>query len=49
MDTKSWATLEGKRSLGSSRHKWEDNIMIYHKEIVDYTVGWIHLAQGSDK
>jgi hypothetical protein len=36
---------EGKRPLGRPRYAWEDNIKMYHKEIVCEDVDWILLAQ----
>jgi hypothetical protein len=35
---------EGKRLLGSSRHRWEDNIEMNLREIGLEDVDWIHLA-----
>jgi hypothetical protein len=40
---------EGKRSLGTSRHRWEDNIRMDHREIGWKVVDWIHLAQDRDQ
>jgi hypothetical protein len=37
--------IEGKRLLGRFRSRWEDNIIIYLKEIRCEGVDWIHLAQ----
>jgi hypothetical protein len=37
---------DGKRRLGRSRHRWEDNIKMDLKEIECEDVDWIHLAQG---
>jgi hypothetical protein len=39
---------EGKRPLGRSRRRWQDNIRIYLREIGRELVGWIHLAQKWD-
>jgi hypothetical protein len=36
--------MHGKRAIGRQRHKWEDNIKIYLKEIGFEDVDWIHLA-----
>jgi hypothetical protein len=36
---------KGKRPLGKSRHRWEDNIKMYFKETGWVDVDWIHLAQ----
>jgi hypothetical protein len=35
---------EGRRPLGTSRHRWEDNIKIGLKEVGYEGVDWIHLA-----
>lgn len=40
---------EGKRPLGSSRSKWDDNIKIDLKVIILEVVDWIHLAQDREK
>jgi hypothetical protein len=39
---------EGKRPLGRSRLRWEDNIKIDLRVIVLEGVEWIHLAQNRD-
>jgi hypothetical protein len=36
---------EGKRPLGRSRHRWEDNINMDLKEIEINGANWIQLAQ----
>jgi hypothetical protein len=36
---------EGKRPLGRSRHRWEDNIRMDLREIGWGGMDWIHLAQ----
>jgi hypothetical protein len=36
---------EGKRSLGRSRHRWEDSIKIDLREIGWGGIGWIDLSQ----
>jgi hypothetical protein len=36
---------EGKRPLGRSRHRWEDNIKMDLREIFSDGVKWIRLAQ----
>jgi hypothetical protein len=36
---------EGKGQLGRLRHRWEDNIKMYLKEMVWDGVDWIDLAQ----
>jgi hypothetical protein len=40
--------LEGNRSLGRPRHRWEDNIRADLNEIGWEGVDWIHLAQDRD-
>jgi len=40
---------EGKRPLGRSRHRWEDNIRMDLKEIGCEGVGWVHLVQDRDQ
>jgi hypothetical protein len=37
---------EGKRPHGRPRHKWEDNIKMYLKEIGLESVDWINLVQN---
>jgi hypothetical protein len=37
---------EGKRPLGSTRHRWSDNIKLDLLEIGLSVVDWIGLAQG---
>jgi hypothetical protein len=36
---------EGKRPLGRPRHRWEDNIKLYLREIGIDGVNWVQLAQ----
>jgi hypothetical protein len=36
---------EGKRPLGNSRHRWEDNIKMDLREIVLEGMDWIHLTR----
>jgi len=36
---------EGKIPLGRPRHRWEDNINIYVRDIGDDGTNWIRLAQ----
>ena len=38
----------GKRPLGRSRRKWEDNIRMYLKEISINTRNWVDAAQDKD-
>ena len=40
---------EGKRPLVEPRHKWEDNIKMYVKEIDWDVMDWINVAQDRDK
>jgi hypothetical protein len=40
---------EGRRPLGSPRHRWEDNIKMYLREIGFGDVDWIHWAQDRDR
>jgi hypothetical protein len=40
---------EGKRPLGSPRHRWEDNIEMDLRGIGWGGMGWIHLAQDRDQ
>jgi hypothetical protein len=40
---------EGKRSLGRSGHRWEDNIRMDLREVVEESVNWVHLAQDNDQ
>jgi hypothetical protein len=40
---------EGRRPLGRTRHRWEDNILIDLREIGFGDVDWIHWAQDRDR
>jgi hypothetical protein len=40
---------EGKRPLGRSRRKWEDNIKMDLEEVVCGGMDWIELAQNRDR
>jgi hypothetical protein len=40
---------EGRRPLGRSRRRWEDNIMVNHREIGFGDVDWIHWAKARDR
>ena len=40
---------EGKRSLGRSRHTWEDNIKMDLQEVGRGCGDWMELAQGRDR
>jgi hypothetical protein len=39
---------EAERPQMRSRHRWEDNIKIDHREVVWEGVDWIHLAHDRD-
>jgi hypothetical protein len=39
----------GKRPVGRSRRRWEDNIRMGVREIQWVCVDWIHLAQDTDQ
>jgi hypothetical protein len=41
--------LEGKKSLGRLRHRWEDNIKIDLREVGCEVMDWIELAQDRDR
>ena len=41
-------TPAGKTPLGRPRHRWEDNIRMYFKEIVINMRNWVDLAQDRD-
>ena len=40
---------EGKRPLGRSRRRWEDNITIYLQVVGCGFMDWIELAQDKDR
>jgi len=40
---------EGKRPLGSPRHRWEDNVKLDLQEMECDGMDWIELAQDRDK
>jgi hypothetical protein len=40
---------EGRRPLGSLKHRWEDNIKMDLREIWFGDVDWINLAQDRDR
>jgi hypothetical protein len=40
---------EGKKALGRTRRRWEDNIRMYLRQIGWEGVDWIPLAQGRDQ
>jgi hypothetical protein len=40
---------EGKRPLGRSRRRWEDNIKIYLQEVGCDSMDWIELAEDKER
>jgi hypothetical protein len=38
-----------KKSSGTPRHRWENNVKIDHKDIGWEDMGWIHAAQDRNK
>ena len=40
---------EGKRPLGRTRRRWEDNIKLYLQEVGCGGLDWIELAQDRDR
>jgi len=40
---------EGKRPLGTPRHRWEDNIKMDLQEVGWGSMDWIELAQNRDR
>jgi transposase len=40
---------EGRRPLGRSRHRQEDNIKMNHQEVGWDVMGWIDLAKNGDR
>jgi hypothetical protein len=42
-------TPEGKRLLGRSRHRWEDNIEMDLQEVKCGCIDWIDLVQDKDR
>ena len=40
---------EGKRPLGRSKHRWEDNIKMDLQEVGGAGMDWIRLAQERDR
>jgi hypothetical protein len=43
------ARLEGKRPLGRTRLKWEDNIKEYLQEVGCWSMDWIKVTQDRDR
>ena len=44
-----WGNLWGKRPLGTSRRRWEDNIKMDLQEVGLGGMDWIDLAQDRDR
>jgi hypothetical protein len=44
-----WLTLEGKRTLGRPRRRWEDNIKMDLHEVGGGFGDWMELAQDRDR
>jgi len=42
-------SLEGKRTLGRPRRRWEGNIRMNLRKLVLEGVNWMHFAQSRDK
>jgi hypothetical protein len=42
-------TVEGKRTLGRSRHQWEDNFEMDLQEVGWWDMNWIDLAWDRDR
>ena len=42
-------TPEGERTLGRSRHRWEDNFEMDLQEVGWWDMNWIDLAQDRDR
>jgi hypothetical protein len=40
---------EGKRPLGRSKHRWEDNIKMDLQELICGGMEWVDLAQDMDR
>jgi hypothetical protein len=40
---------DGKRQLGRARHRWENNIIMYRKEIEREGMDWINRPQDRSK
>ena len=41
--------LEGERSLGRSRRRWQDNIKVDLQEVGCGGIDWIEMAQDNDR
>jgi hypothetical protein len=44
-----WGRPEGRRPLGSPRHRWEDNIKMDLQEVLMGGTDWIDMAQDRDR
>ena len=44
-----WGKSEGKRPLGSTRCRWDDNIKIHFQEVGCGCMDWIELTQDKDR
>jgi len=40
---------DGKRPLGRTRRRWEDNVKMYLREVVCGSMDWVELAQDRYK
>jgi hypothetical protein len=40
---------EGRRPLGTPRHRWEDNIKMNLQEVAWWGMDWIDMAQDSNR
>jgi hypothetical protein len=44
-----WEKPEGKRPMGRTKHRWEDNIKVDLQEVGCGGMDWIELAQDRDR
>jgi len=44
-----WEKPEGKRPLGKTRHRWEDNVQLGLQEVGCGGMDWIEVAQDRDR
>jgi hypothetical protein len=40
---------EGRKPLERPKHRWEDNVIMYLREVRWGDIDWIELAQGTDR
>jgi len=40
---------EGRRPLGTPRHRWKDNIKMNLQKVRCWSMGWIELVQDTDR